>query len=1143
MSQAATSTHQEILENIITGEKFVNYLYGDKGLQYNRLSSFDSSGVAAADWDAFALRDESGNTLLTYIELSPVDDKPTLSDVKQYFKRHGRSETELFAVIGKRSSEGTFLQTEIENEITFVRVEDRLAGDDVDLDFNLRLFEFDKTDIEPFYLDYLNDLVVKPNDDLNTLRDRVEDTFSLKAVTKRFYEEFGEIFQGTLQDSINGLKTEATDKGSYTQLVVNRILFLMFIQQKGWLNRNTTYVQDQYETVRADKNKDVYEDLFSPLFFEALSNNEQHEFDNLGTIPYFNGGLFEKKDYEENVNIDETFFDALLDPEEDSETYDPKGFLRRYKISLSESNPAEQRLVVDPEFIGRIFEMFMQAEERSDKGAFYTPKSITQYMAKNSLKHYLFEDYADQGDAVIQLVARHEVADSLDNETISSIRKKLTNISVVDPAVGSGAFIIAMIEELVGLTEALNEELGISEDAYELKEEYVATSLYGVDIDPSGIELCKFRVWLHLMQDLSADLDTFVSNNERYALPNLGLKFFVGNSLVGDYEPTEISKTLTDVGYQGKLSGDFDEGSLPNRISKLRRNYVDAHGDKKEAIENELNNLTATLDEKISWEKSDHWMKEVVDQAGEDATFKWSINFPEIMLDNEGEPGFDIVIGNPPYKGMYTPDYVSELSYFYENHREEYEMPVRSRMYDLYQKFIYRGEELVRENGIFSFITSDSFRTIATKTASRNLLQRNRLEEILVTNSDTFDAAVEATIFTLRHQDARDRDYELLYVNGSETPINMYQDLIQSQPQTGESVGSDTDITEIKTIHDIPSYRIPIHVYRQNIRKTFFEPNKGNQQVYNQYIQPVSDLFQTWTEELFDVDAQRENLDKIKSEHIDHLEAGDTTILGLVTWGGEGLKTANNKEHIAYIDGTYEAEQVKERNGADFEYVVQNEEAYSWINRVVQPKDTIDPEKLTTDEKRNGIDAGSRNGKTWVPIEKGSNKEDIYYKETLEYINWSKESLQKISDRRDGRIRNTEHYFREALFASRGGTGEYKSKVRYVNNAVIDSSGVVLIPTTDALPAKYLLGILNSNIMKYIIDNFINSTVNVQVADMRLLPIPVPSDEERKRIVDLVDDAIAIQKGEKEGDIDKIHQEIGKDINDLYGIDVTYEAI
>jgi hypothetical protein len=1142
MTPSTKSTHTAALSDVTTGEELVNYLYDNNGLQYNRVSNFDSSGVAAADWDAFALRDNNGNTLITYIELSPSEDTPTLSDVKRHFKRHGRDDSELFTVIAKRDSEGTFLQTRIENEITFVRVEDRLSSGDVDIDFDLRIFKLDMTDIEPFYLDYLDELTVDQQDDLNRLRDRVEETFSLKAVTKRFYEEFGEIFQETLQTAIHDLDTDATDKGSYTQLVVNRILFLMFVQEKGWLDRNTTYVQDRYEDVRGDDTKHVYHDFFEPLFFDALNDPNQTEFDELGTIPYFNGGLFEKEDYEDEVSIDEEFFDALLDPEEDPNTHEPQGFLRRYKISLSESNPSEQQLVVDPEFIGRIFEMFMQSEERSEKGAFYTPKPITQYMAKNALKHYLFEDYADNDEAIIQLVANNEVPSSLDENTLSGIRKKLKNVRIVDPAVGSGAFIIAIIEELVGITETLNNSLGITEDTYDLKEEYIATSLYGVDIDSSGIELCKFRVWLHLMQDLPADLDTFIANNEKYALPNLGLKFFVGNSLVGDYEPTEIGDTLTDTGYQGKLTGDFDEGSLPERISHLRREYVDAHGDKKDDIENELNKLTTKLDEKISWDKSDHWMKEVVEEAGEDAIFKWSINFPEIMLDDDGEAGFDIVIGNPPYKGGTNPDYISDLSDFYDSHREEYVKPVRKMVYDLYQKFIFRGEELAREDGIFTYITSSTLRTIATKTASRNILQKNRLEELFITNPDTFDAAVHASIFTLRHTDASDRNYELLYVNGENSPINIYRDLIQSQPKTREDVGDDETIQRNDTVHDVPSYRIPIQVYRKSPRSTFFEPTDDNQETYAKWIAPVSTLLEEWEDELYDVDAQRGNLEEIKSRHINNLSPGDVTLLGLVTWGGEGLKTNDNKEHIAYIDGTYEAEQVKERNGDDFIYVEQNEEAYRWINRVVRKEDTINPSKLTEEERQNGIDAGERNGRTWVPIEKGSTIEDIYYKPTIEYIDWSEESLQKIDDRRGGRIRDPDYYFREAIFASRGGTGEYKSKARYIDNAVVDSSGVVIIPTTDSLPPKYLLGILNSNVMKYIIDNFINSTVNVQVADMRLLPIPVPSEEERDQIVSLVNDAIAVQKGEKEGEIEEIHQNIEEKVKDIYGIDVEYQA-
>jgi hypothetical protein len=1126
------SSHQGILENVTTGEEFINYLYGDSGLQYNRLSSFDSSGVATADWDAFALRNEAGNTLITYIELSPTEDTPSLSDVKQYLQRQGQDETELFAVIGKRTAEGTFLQTDIENKVTFVRVEDRLASDDVDLDFDLRIFEFDKTDIEPFYLDYLDDLTVKPSDDLKSLRNRAEDTFSLKAVTKRFYEEFGEIFQDTLQEAIHGLNIEETGKGSYTQLVVNRILFLMFVQQKGWLNENTTYVQDRYEVVRADENKDVYQDLFSPLFFDALNNPQQAEFDDLGTIPYFNGGLFEQKEYEKDVTIDEEFFDALLDPEEDQDTHDTKGFLRRYKISLSESNPSEQHLVVDPEFIGRIFEAFMQQEDRGEKGLFYTPKPITQYMAKNSLKHYLFEDFGDQGDAIIQLVANHEVSGSLDELTVSEIRRKLKKISIIDPAVGSGAFMIAMVEELVGITNVINESLGIEEHPYELKEEYIATSLYGVDIDPSGIELCKFRVWLNLMQDLPADLDDFVENNEKYALPNLGLKFFVGNSLVGDYEPTEVSESLSgeEGGYQGKLGADFNEDSLTDRIANLRQEYIYAHGDHKRAIENEIKQLTNTLDEKVSWDKSDHWMKDVVDKAGSDAAFKWSINFPEVMLDDDDTAGFDIVIGNPPYRGE-TPDYISELSFFLEEHHDAYEMPIGSRRYDLYQKFIFRGEELVREGGIFSYITSDTFRTISTKEATRNLLQKNRLEEILVTNPDTFDAAVHASIFTLRHEDASNRNYELLYVNGKQTPINVYRDLIQSQPRTRQRSENNGQIRQIDTVHNIPSYGIPIEVYRSNIRKTFFEPTKENRNIYNQFIRPIKNLYEEWDDELSDINELSDNLSAVQSQHIDELQPGDTSVLGLLTWGGVGMSTASNEDHIAYLEGTDKAKEVKERNGNDFTYVDKNEESYWYLSRVIKQEHTIHPEKLTKDEKRNGIQRSKRGEQVWLPYEKGASEEDRFSKPTVTYIDWSRESLTAISERKDGRLREPEIHFRKGLFSSRGGFANLN--VRYIENAAVDTTGAALIPISEKVPSKYLCGILNTEIASDIIETFINES-GKQINDMRLMPIPVPTSEQLSSIVDLVDQAIAIKNGKSDKDLDEVQEKLESEVRKIY---------
>lgn len=1122
------------LESIEIGGDVITYLLDSEGMNYESFIDV-SNGLkrdqGRNDWYEAHLVDDDGNGVIRYVELERSEDTPSFSDLKQHLKRHGSPIDELFTVIAYRTGEDP-LTSPVDDDLTFLFIDEQFSSEDVEITFDLKYFTIKRFGVEPAYIDFLDDLAVEPGQERMSLERDVEGVFSIREITQSFYEEFGGIFRETLQDAINGLEDSDENLNAYTRTVVNRVLFLMFIEEKGWLDGDVDYIENQYEAAKEDPDKHLYHDLFEPLFFEALSNTDTTEKEFLGRIPFLNGGLFERRDIETDVTIDEAFFDTLLSPEE-NESGDPKGFLRRYKISLRESNPSEQELVVDPEFIGRIFEMFMQEDERGEKGTFYTPKPITEYMAKNVLKQFLLEDYADQEDSVIELVGNHNVSSDIDQDTVRGIREKVRNVQVVDPAVGSGAFIIAISEELVAIVEVLTDALDDDLNRFELKREFIRDSLYGVDIDSGGIELCKFRVWLYLIQDLSIDIKQFIDKNSQYALPNLGLKFFVGNSLAGDYEPTELRDTLKEGDYQGSLHGNYtDEDDIIDRISALRKEYVSAQNNEKQEIHSELQRLTNQLNQKISWDSSDHWMSNVVDDLDNSEPFKWSINIPEVIL----EGGFDIVIGNPPYKGGTNPGYVTALSDFYEERREEYVKPVRKMVYDRYQKFIFRGEELVRDGGVFSYIVNSTFRTIATKTSTRNLLQSNRLQELLLTNIDTFDAAVNAAIFTLRHEDAKSKNYHIRYVNGLEAPISSYRNLIHfsNLPDNGTN-----DVRKITDHDDLHAYQAPIELYRNSIRGSFFEPDEVKQKVYRDYITPANDLINDWKEELYDVDRQRNNLDKIREQHIDYLEPGDVTLLGLVTWGGEGLKTNDNREHIAYLDGTESAERVKKRND-DFEYVVRNENHYGYVERVIREEHTINPGDLTEDERFNGIDSEERGSQTWVPIEKGASTSDVYYKPTEEYIDWSKESLQKISDRRGGRIRDPSYYFREAVFASRGGAGKYKTKARFINNAVVDSSGVVLISTVDQLPPKYLLGILNSEVTKYVLYHFINGTLNVQAADMRVIPIPVPTEEQRDSIIKSVDEAIALQKGESDRSLDDVQAEIDEKIADLFGLDVEY---
>lgn len=1113
MSVKAIEQSIESVENV---QDAIDVIVDDSNLGYNRLIN-DVSQEDFEDYGAqLNLLNEDDDTVIRVIQIPEDKSK---SKLHKDLQSGGVGRKELFSIVVRtKDSDSPLPNREISDDepLTFFRVERRKSTERVDIEHDLQYFEVDVNDVEPMYLDHFDDLRLRGRD-YDNVSSAMPEVFSLKKITNKFYEDFSDIFHDRLKPAVNGLEDKDENLNSYTQLVVNRVLFLMFIQKKGWLNENKTYIQDRYVEVKESDNH-VYEDFFKPLFFEALRNKDTP--DGLGRIPYLNGGLFEKREEEENVVIDEDFFDALLDPEED-EYKNKKGFLLRYKISLKESNPSEQELVVDPEFIGHIFEKFMTEEERKDEGAFYTPKEITQYMSKNALKHYLLEDFSDREEEISELVSDYSISEDFDEDELEKLRQKTKDVDVVDPAVGSGAFIISMLEELIGVTESLNEKLGYEEDRFELKEEFIARSLYGVDIDPSGIELCKFRTWLHLMQDLDVGLDEFLENNEKYALPNLGFKFFVGNSLAGDFKPTEIRDVLDNIG-SGDGGGDSmqttinarkteeserDLSDIVDEVDEKRRDYLDAHGDEKDRLEKELQELIEEIDGLIDWESSDYWMDEVVESAGN--SFKWSVNIPEVIL----EGGFDIVIGNPPYRGGEEPTYLTKLSHFLEESLEYYKKPIRK---DLYQKFILRGFELLRTGGTISYITSNTFYTIDSKKPVRHVLQNNRTHELVLANPNTFDATVSPAIFLTTKEDMSNTSYELYYIDASKSDISAYHTLVREKELGNQGFNS---------------YRTSVSLYKNSMGQSFFAPNETNLEIYDRFMSDLVELEEKWEDVIIDIDRLEENIERIKSQHLQQIKPGNITLLGLLTRGGVGLQTGGNEEYLAYLDGTSSANKVKRRND-DFKYVDKNENKYNWISRVIKKKHVANVSSLSEDEKRNGIT--SDDTEIWVPYEKGFKKEEIYYSPTEVYINWSKESVNRIKNDRNGRLRRTYYYFDEGLFASRGGFAEMM--VRYVNNSVIDNTGFVLLPFYDRISAKYLCGVLNSSFIDYYVDTFINSS-GKQVADMRRTPIICPTTSQREEMEELVDKAIEVKKGNSEISIENVQREIDELTEEIYDVE------
>jgi hypothetical protein len=649
-----------------------------------------------------------------------------------------------------------------------------------------------------------------------------------------------------------------------------------------------------------------------------------------------------------------------------------------------------------------------------------------------------------------------------------------------------------------------------------LKEEFIADTLYGVDIDAGGIELCKFRVWLHLMQDLDVDHDEFLDSNEEFALPNLGLKFYVGNSLVGEHDPTNVEAQ------QATLSGGLD--STLDEIHEVRTKYQTAHGEEKDRLTNRLNELTAELNTQLAIEKGD-WMTDVAAEAGE--TFAWTTNIPEVILDG----GFDIVIGNPPYEGQSKQDYIKALSHHYDEKYDFYKTIPRMR-HDLYQKFIIRAWELAHDGGVVSYITSNTFLTLSSKQTTRRILQSNQLHNLLLSNPDTFDATVNPAIFSFSKQSDVPDSHSLQYVDATSTSISEYRSFIDPEVTDGNG----QKVEQLSYDGDTRGYRVQLGIYRNSIRQNFFEPTEANLRLYEKFVKNVSEIHREWEGVIQDSTNIEKNLGRIKNQHYSDLEPGSVSILGLLTAGGQGLSTGNNEEYLAFLDGTRDAEKVRERN-SDFRYIEKNEERFSWMSRVITQEQIADTQSLTDKEKREGI-KGDNDDPVWVPLEKGFVENDLYYKSTVEYINWSKDSLQSLRESNKSYLRNMDYNFTEGVCLSIGKFGDLYA--RYTNNRVIEHKCTILTPIDeDIVTSKYLIGILNSKVVVHLTENLINR-ISIEASDLRIIPIHIPTETERDRIHDLVNEAIAIQKNEAEGLIEDVQHKIDRAAAEIYGVDLEY---
>lgn len=506
-------------------------------------------------------------------------------------------------------------------------------------------------------------LPILQNDKNNPLLSDFEKAFNIEVVTQEFFERYKSLFLD-VKDSLEGLMREDRtiskdfiDKGvdpvDFSKKLLGQIVFLYFLQKKGWfgVGRDNSwgtgpknFLRLLFEKMVTDY-KNFFNDVLEPLFYEALAKERDDDFYSRFNckIPFLNGGLFDPINNYDWVHTDiklpdELFSNTLKTKQGDVGT----GILDifdRYNFTVKEDEPLEKEVAVDPEMLGKVFENLLEVKDRKSKGTYYTPREIVHYMCKESLINYLaskcegkvnrkdIETLVFYGEQVVEHDGR-VVQEGKETSTYSyklpeSIRKnakfiddKLKSIRVCDPAIGSGAFPVGMMNEIIRTRNTLTNYLKDKKERliYNFKRDAIQNSLYGVDIDPGAVEIAKLRLWLSLVVD-EQDI------KQIKPLPNLDYKIVCGNSLLN-----------------------VDMQSL----------FIDYNLQQIEKLKEELFNETNIRKKQGFKEQIDKLIAEVTDN---NKTFDFEIYFSEVFEGtNKKDKGFDIVIGNPPWEKVKPQD-------------------------------------------------------------------------------------------------------------------------------------------------------------------------------------------------------------------------------------------------------------------------------------------------------------------------------------------------------------------------------------------------------------------------------------------------------------------------------------------------------
>ena len=596
---------------------------------------------------------------------------------------------------------------------------------------------------------------------------------------------------------------------------------------KEWGNGDKKFLRTLFDNhSKNDKNngKTFFEDYLEVLFYNNFSEDRGElqystEFDS--RIPFLNGGLFDPYgDYkwrETKFNLK----DELFSNDDETGILD---IFDRYNFTINENDSYETEVAVDPEMLGKVFENLLDVSDRKSKGAFYTPREIVRYMTNESIMNYLLTnlegknitkndleylfslgEFTKEYDQ--QIFEKDYLSDNkplskdifgMPREIIANsklIDELLIKVKIADPACGSGAFPLGILNEIVRARNVLTFYINMIEvlkekdeknywkridkkqkerKLYKLKLETIQNCLYGVDIEPSAIDITKLRLWLSIIVDSD--------NNNVRPLPNLDFNFMIGNSLIDEFEGMKLfdESLLNEVEEEGKLeqkqlikesklfqstlfkTDEERKQDILKVIFKKQAEYFNERNSEKkkqlkreiESLENQLIRITLILNgNEKKLEEIEKGRKE-----RRKPYFLWKLEFAKVFRENGG---FDIVIGNPPYVNIYSIKQ-DEKKFYLKKYKSA------KKKYDLYILFMELALNLLKMNGTSSLITSNKWLSQAYGEGIRNIYLENDIKKIINFKFDIFKSAkVSTSISVLNKKNNKDENkkFEVLEID------------------------------------------------------------------------------------------------------------------------------------------------------------------------------------------------------------------------------------------------------------------------------------------------------------------------------------------------------------------------------------------